>query len=119
LELARDPYLYQLSATVRSGRTIRELEDALERELSAIAQSSITEDELNKAVKQSKAHFAYASEQTTNQAYWLGWTELLDSYTWFENYVERLSAVTVEDVQRVAQRYLQPANRTVGWYTPV
>ena len=119
LELTRDPYLYDLSATVRTDRTIKEVEDALLHELSVIAENSITEDELIKAIKQSKAQFAYAAEETTNQAYWLGWTELLDSYTWFERYIERLSAVTIEDVQRVAQLYLRPANRTVGWYLPV
>jgi zinc protease len=119
LELTRDPYLYDLSATVRTGRAIQEVEDALLHELSVIAETSITEEELTKAIKQSKAQFAYAAEETTNQAYWLGWTELLDSYTWFERYIERLSAVTVEDVQRVALHYLKPANRTVGWYVPV
>jgi len=118
LEPTRDPYLYDLSLTVRMGRTLEEVEGALFAELSAIAETSITEDELAKAIKQSKAQFAYAAEETTNQAYWLGWSELLSSYTWFEQYVERLSAVTIEDVQRVAQQYLKPANRTVGWYVP-
>jgi zinc protease len=112
LTLARDPYLYELSATVRADRTLQEVE------LSILVDSSIAEDELYKAIKQSKAQFAYAAEESSNQAYWLGWTELLDSYTWFERYIERLSAVTVEDVQRVALRYLKPANRTVGWYVP-
>jgi len=118
LELARDPYLYDLSATVRADRTLQEVEDALLHELSIVADSSITEDELSKAIKQSQAHYAYAAEESSNQAYWLGWTELLDSHTWFEHYIERLSTVTVQDVQRVALRYLKPANRTVGWYVP-
>lgn len=118
LELACDPYLYDLSATVCRGRTLDQVEDALFHELSIIAESSITKDELAKAIKQSKANFAYAAEESTNQAYWLGWTELIDSYIWFEQYIERLTAVTLEDVQRVAQRYLKPANRTVGWYVP-
>jgi zinc protease len=118
LEFARDPFLYDLSATVCNGSTLQDVEDALLSELDAVSENSITVDELEKAIKQSKAQFAYALEESTNQAYWLGWTELLDSYTWFERYIERLSAVTIEDVQRVAQRYLRPANRTVGLYVP-
>ena len=49
---------------------------------------------------------------------WLGLAEVLGSYTWFEGYIDRLSAVTVDDVQRVAQTHLKPSNRTVGWYVP-
>jgi zinc protease len=114
----RDPYLYDLAATVRTGRTLPEVEEALTCELSAIAEAPIAESELAKAIKQSRAQFAYAAEESINQAYWLGHAELLDSYTWFESYVDRLSAVTAEDVQRAASRYLKPANRTVGWYVP-
>jgi zinc protease len=116
--VTRDPYLYDLSATVRTGHTLREVEDALLAELDQLALESITEDEFHKALKQSKAQFAYATEQAVNQAFWLGWTETVASYTWFETYIDRLAAVTIDDVQRVAQQYLKPANRTVGWYVP-
>jgi zinc protease len=118
LVLARDPHLYDLTATVRTGRTLEEVEETLWSQLSALSESPVTQDELDKAIKQSKAQFAYAAEESANQAYWLGWTELVDSYTWFERYVERLSAITIQDVQRVAQQVLKPANRTVGWYVP-
>jgi zinc protease len=116
--VTRDPYVYDLSATVRTGRTPREVEDALLSKLDQLARESITGAEFEKAIKQSKAQFAYATEQAINQAYWLGWTETISDYTWFETYVDRLAAVTTEDVQRVAQTYLRPSNRTVGWYVP-
>jgi zinc protease len=114
----RDPYTYDLYATVRTGHTLQEVEDALLAELDAMAQGSITETELEKALKQSKAQFAYATERVTNQAYWLGWSETIDSYRWFESYIEHLVEVTAEDVHRVMQTFLTPANRTVGWYVP-
>jgi zinc protease len=118
LIVTRDPYVYDLSATVRTGHSLREVEDALMVELDQIGQASITEDELGKAIKQSTAQFAYATERAMNQAFWLGWTETIAHYTWFETYLDRLTAVTLDDVQRVAQTYLKPANRTVGWYVP-
>ena len=118
LVVTRDPYVYDLSATVRTGHTLREVEDALLAELEQLAQESITEAEFDKAIKQSTAQFAYASERAMNQAFWLGWTETIGSYTWFETYLDRLTAVTIDDVQRVARAYLRPANRTVGWYVP-
>ena len=80
--------------------------------------SCITEEELAKAIKQTKAQFAYSSETVTGQALWMGFSEIFADYGWFESYIDNLSAITVEDVRRVAQTYLAPSNRTVGWYVP-
>ena len=78
-----------------------------------------TSEALARAVKQARAMFAYGSESITNQAYWLGFTEIFADYSWFTTYLERLAAVTPEDVQRVAQTYLRRQNRVVGDYFPV
>jgi zinc protease len=113
-----DPFVYDLSAVVRAGRTPDEVEKALEAQLARVIEEPITEEELAKAIKQTKAQFAYSSETVTGQALWMGFSEIFADYGWFESYVDNLSAVTVEDVQRVAQTYLKPSNRTVGWYVP-
>jgi len=39
-------------------------------------------------------------------------------YSWYTTYVDKLAKVTPQDVQRVAQTYLQPSNRVVGVYIP-
>jgi hypothetical protein len=75
-------------------------------------------DEVARAVKQARAMFAYGSESITNQAYWLGFAEMFDTYEWFVRYLDRLAAVTPEEVQRIAQTYLRPQNRVVGTYLP-
>jgi len=113
-----DPFVYDLSAVVRSGHTPAEVEEALEAELARLIAEPITQEELTKAIKQAKAQFAYSSESVTGQALWMGFSEIFADYAWFENYIANLSSVTVEDVQRVAQKYLKPSNRTVGWYVP-
>jgi zinc protease len=113
-----DPYIYGAGATVRTGRMLQEVEDALWAELHRIADEPISQAELTKAIKQTRAQFAYATESVTNQAYWLGFSEALADHTWFETYLDRLIRVTAEDVQRVAQKYLTLANQTVGWYVP-
>jgi zinc protease len=113
-----DPYLYGISATVRAGGSLQEVEEALDAEIERITEEPITEEELNTAVKQSKAQFAYSSESVTNQGYWLGYSATVASTDWFESFVECLSNVTVEDVHRVASTYLPRRNRTVGHYVP-
>jgi len=39
-------------------------------------------------------------------------------YRWFESVLDRLSQVTLEDIERVRATYLTKRNRTVGWYEP-
>ena len=113
-----DPYLYGLSATVRQGHTPQEVEAAFDQEIDRMVNEPVQAAELVKALKQARASFAYGSESVTNQGFWYGWSEVFADYKWFETYLDRLAAVTVEDVQRVAQKYLRRGNRVVGHYLP-
>jgi predicted Zn-dependent peptidase len=40
------------------------------------------------------------------------------NYDWFTNYVQQLETVTPQEIQRVAQTYLNPAHRIIGAYLP-
>ncbi len=111
-----DPFLYSISTTVRAGRSLAEVEDALDREMERILGEPITEDEVATAVKQAQAQFAYSSESVTNQGFWLGFSEVVADTDWFESYLDKLSAVTVDDVTRVANLYLPRRNRVMGHY---
>lgn len=113
-----DPFLFSLSATVRDGRSPQEVEAAFLAELQRLAEEPVSEAELHKAVKQTRAQFAYSSESVTDQGYWLGFSQVVADVPWFQQYLDHLAAVTVADVRRVAQAYLKPALRTVGWYVP-
>lgn len=113
-----DPYLFDFTATIRNGRTLEEVQTALETEIDRVRQEAITPAELEKAIKQARALFAYSTESVSGQSFWLAFAENFDSYMWFEEYVDRLSAVTAEDVLEAAQRYLDPRQRTVGVYIP-
>jgi zinc protease len=113
-----DPYLYFLAATVRPERTPQEVEEALEGEITHVIDGDVTQREVDKAIKQAKAQFAYSSESVTGQALWLGFSEIFADHGWAESYLDNLSAVTVQDVRAVAEEVLIPGNRTVGWYVP-
>jgi zinc protease len=113
-----DPYLYDLVATVRDGRTIEEVEAALDEQIERVLNENITQKELDKAHKQARALFAYSTERVTAQAFWLAFAENFQSYSWFDNYINRLEAVTIADVRAVAEKHLCPQNRTVGYFIP-
>ena len=61
-----------------------------------------------------------AGESISGQAQLIGAAEAITGdYRWFETVLERLAQVKLEDIERVRAQYLQPHNRTVGWYQPM
>jgi zinc protease len=114
-----DPYLYNIRATVRPDKDPEGALRVLDEEVARMLQEPVRAEELEKAKKQARALFAYGSESITNQAFWLGYSEMFADYEWFTTYVERIEAVTAEQVLEVARRYLAPRNRVVGIYRPV
>ena len=114
-----DPFLYRISAIARPGRSLAEIESALDKALARLADEQIGQPQLDKALKRAKAQFVMASESVTGQGQMIGMSEMVaGDYSWFESTLEQLSAVTLEDVERVRRQYIRPENRTVGWYVP-
>jgi zinc protease len=118
LQATIDPYLYDLTITVHPNRKAEDVIGPLDDELARLQDSPPKPAELARAVKQAHALFAYGSESITNQAFWLGFAEIFDTYDWFLTYLERLEAVTPEQVQMAAQKYLRPERRVLGIYQP-
>jgi zinc protease len=113
-----DPYLYSIILTVHPRCTPQQAIDALDAEIQRLEDQQPGPEELARAVKQARALFAYGSESISNQAFWLGFAEMFDTYDWFTGYLERLAQVTPQDVQRIAQTYLRRQKRVVGVYLP-
>ena len=118
LQATRDPYLYQIHLTVHPQHTPDDVLAAVDQEIETILSSQVSQEEIDRAIKQARALFAYSSENISNQAFWLGYTEMFDGYDWFENYVNHLSKVTPEKALETARNYLNPENRVIGFYTP-
>jgi zinc protease len=95
-----------------------QLEAAIFAELEAVRQDRVPVDELERAKKQVRAQYIYAMEGAMNQAVLLGATAMTDSVEAFDQALEQFEAVTADDMLRVAQTYLAPERRTVGWLIP-
>ncbi|HUH99146.1 MAG TPA: pitrilysin family protein [Anaerolineales bacterium] len=113
-----DPFLYYITLTVHPKRKAEEALAALDVELERAQDELVSKQEVARAIKQARANFAYGMENITNQAFWLGHSEMFADYDWFLTYLDRLAAVRPKDVQRVARAYLRPQNRVVGTYLP-
>lgn len=113
-----DPYLYSMWIVMHPAHTPDEAIRVVDKTIDRLRDGSISQADLQKAVKQARAMLAYGSENVTNQGYWLGFSEMFADYSWFKGYVPRLQQVTVADLSAYAEKYLQPSNRVVGIYRP-
>lgn len=111
-----DPYLYGTTATIHPRSTADEAVRAFDEEIDRLMSGAVAEEEIRRAIKQARALFVYGSENVTNQGFWLGYAEMFDSYDWFDHYLDLLSAVTPQDVLRVARQYLRKEHRVIGVY---
>lgn len=118
LQATHDPYLYSINLTVHPAYSPDKVLSAVDQEIQRVLDAPITREEIDRAIKQAKALFAYSSENISNQAFWMGYSEMFASYDWFENYIDHLAQVTPESVLETARTYLNPENRVVGFYTP-
>jgi zinc protease len=114
-----DPFLYSVDAVLREESSLEAVEAAILAEIDKAANGDITQAELEKAIKQARALLAYSGETVTNQAFWLAYFEYVaGDYNWLLTLESRLRQITLADLQYVAQTYLRPSQRTVGWFIP-
>jgi zinc protease len=113
-----DPGLFTISATLAPDVEHHQVEAAIWQEIAAVQRDGVAPAEMARAIKQTRAQFAYSSESVTYEAFWLGFSQVVASLDWLATWDEQLRAVTPADVQRVAQTYLTPDRQTVGYYVP-
>jgi len=118
LQATIDPFLFEISVTLHPVHTTEEVIKVLDEEIIKLQEHLIQEQEVQRALKQAKAMFAYSSENITNQAFWMGYTAMFAEYQWFEDYIQNLESISVQDIQNIAQKYLRPENRVVGVFRP-
>jgi zinc protease len=113
-----DPGLFSFQATLAPQVAHQVVEEAIWAEIERVQAEGVTQAELHKAIKQTKAQFVYSSESVTNRAYWLGFSAVVADLAWLSGWADHLAAVTSQDVQRVADSFFRRDRQTVGWYVP-
>lgn len=116
--LTHDPYLVDVSVTLRPGVSIEDGERVLFGVIDELAATGPTDEELVRAKKQARAQFAYGTETVTSLGYWLGALSIVASHELLGQLLPRIERVSADDVRRVAATYLTEKNRTVGWLEP-
>jgi zinc protease len=112
------PYLYSLHAAVAEGQSLSTVEGVVLSEIDKLRDGGITPEELTKVQTQLRARFVYDRDSVTDIAHQIGYFETISSLPAYQAMGARLDAVTVEQVQAAAQRFLVASNRTIGWFEP-
>ncbi len=117
--VSRLPTLFVIDGNPANGKTTEELETALQVEIERLKLELVSQQELNKVKAQIVASNVFERDSVFYQAMKLGELETVGLDWRLESQmVDRLRAVTAEQVRMVARKYLQPANMTVAVLAP-
>lgn len=109
------PDLFLVFVTPRHPHTTEELEQEIYGELEKLKNEPPTEWELQKIKNQLEAGFIRSLESNSGLADEIGYYEAVaGDWRYINTAIERIKAVTAEDVMRVAKKYFTKTNRTVG-----
>jgi zinc protease len=115
----RGPGMFMLSGTPTPGKTAADIEQALRREVARLISGGVTEDELQRVKSQVVASHVYERDSMFFQARQLGSLDMAGlPPRVIDLYVEKLKAVTAEQVIAVAKKYLVDDYLTVAYLDP-
>jgi predicted Zn-dependent peptidase len=107
---------FEVSAEVKDGRRPEDVEAALEAELSKLGKEPVGQHELQKVKNQELANSFRRLQSNFFLMLQLLFYDSLDAWTFLNESPAKLQAVTAEDIQRVAARYLSAEGRNVAVY---
>jgi len=109
---------FAVSGQLLPGAELLKVEHEIDRLLEKVKVELVSERELQKAKNQIEAAFVFAQDSIFGQAMKLGYYEMVGGWRLVDSYLGNMRKVTREDLRRVAQKYLQRDNRTVGILIP-
>jgi zinc protease len=116
---ARGPSVFTLEATPSEGKTVGDAEAALRQEIALLVKDGVSEEELKRVKAQVMAGEVYKRDSVFYQAMQIGQMESIGlGYKAIPLMLEKLQAVTAEQVQQVAKEFLQDDNLTVAVLDP-
>ena len=117
---ARQESLLTLSGTPASGQDMATLEQALREQVRLLQETPVTDAELERVKAQVVAASVYEQDSAFYQAMKLGILETVGlDWRVLEDYVPRVRAVTADQVQAVARKYLRDERLTIGMLDPL
>ncbi len=117
---ARLDTLFVLDGTPAQGHTAADLEDALRQQILRLREEPVSEEELDRIKAQVVASNVYQLDSVFYQAMQIGVLETVGlDWRLLDEYVDRIRAVTAEQVRAVARKYLVEDRLTIAELVPL
>jgi zinc protease len=114
-----DPSLFVIFAIAGSNVSAQDLEKAIDNQIGMVMKDGVKDEELQKVKNQKLMEFYHTLETINGKANSLGsYDVFFGDYKKMFEAPELYKKVTVEDIKRVAAKYLTDRNRTVGYLLP-
>lgn len=111
--------LLLLDGTPATGQDVAAVEQALREQVRRLREQPVTSEELQRVKAQVVAHDVYQRDSLFYQAMQIGTLETIGlDWRLMDQYVDRVRAVTAEQVQEVARKYLVDDHLTVAILEP-
>ncbi len=112
--------VFMLSGTPSAGKSVKELELALRQEIIDLQTKPVTEEELQRVKAQVISGDVYEKDSVFYQAMIVGILETIGlPYQLADSYVERVKAITAEQVKAVAEKYFIDDRLTIAELEPL
>jgi zinc protease len=117
---SRLPSLFRLDGTPAQGQTLLALEAALLAEVRKLQEELVAPEELDRVKAQVLAGKVYELDSLFYQAMRLGMAEAIGlGWRRIDEYMDRINAVTPEQIQQVARKYLVEDRLSVSYFEPL
>jgi zinc protease len=115
----RGPGMFIIDATPSEGKSVAELETAIRAQIEKLQRDGVSAEELNRVKAQVIASQVYQRDSVFYQAMQIGEMESAGlNYSAIDKRIEKLKAVTVEQVRDAAKKYLIDDTLTVATLDP-
>jgi zinc protease len=118
-ESSIDASLFRIVVNLSPDADIKKVEDIIDRELDAI-KNEVSIEELNLAKAKEKSSFIYQRDGAYDEGMQIGYFEALSGdWTTYTTWLDKINAVTVDQIKEVAKKYFVSSNKTAVSLLPV
>lgn len=118
----RYPGWFAVNVEMLKGKDRKKVEEMVLAELEKLASEPVTDEELNRARRKLLASFVFGREDVNSLANTIARASTYptgeDVAKYYQDYLDRLLAVTKEDVQKAAKKYFGRKQAVLVWSVP-